>query len=88
MAKRVKWKPSNKGFAALRNSREVRADLDRRASLIAEAAGDGFTRRQAQPGTKGRRPRARASVGTNSWSARRRQSESNVLQRALNAGRG
>ena len=34
------------------------------------------------------RRRARASVGTNSWESMRRQSEDNVLQRALNAGRG
>ena len=87
MAKRVKLKLNQKGFTALRNSAEVRADLDRRASLIAHEAGKGFTRRQAQPGTRGRRPRARASVGTNSWESMRLQAENNVLQRALNAGR-
>lgn len=89
MAKsKIKLKLNNKGFTALRNSAAVRAELDRRASLIAHAAGTGFTRRQAQPGSKGPRPRARASVGTNSWESMRRQSEDNVLQRALNAGRG
>lgn len=82
---RVKWFPKN--WAALRNSPEIRAELDRRASKIADAAGDGFTRRQAQPGTKGRMRRARASVGANTIAARRRQSEENVLQRAINAGR-
>lgn len=89
MAKsKIKLKLSKRGFAALRNSAEVRAELDRRASRIAHAAGEGFTRRQAQPGTKGRNPRARASVGTNTAESRRRQSRDNVLQRALNAGRG
>ncbi len=88
MANKVKLKLNQKGFTALRNSAEVRADLDRRASLIAHEAGKGFTRRQAQPGTRGRRPRARASVGTNSWASMLRQSRDNVLQKALNAGRG
>lgn len=87
MAKmRVKW--NLREWAKLRNSAEVRADLDRRASAIAAAAGEGFTRRQAQPGTKGRSPRARASVGTTDVKSRRKQSQDNVLQRALGAGRG
>ncbi|MDN6460644.1 MAG: hypothetical protein L0J94_03285 [Corynebacterium flavescens] len=79
---RVKWHLKN--WRALRNSAEVRGDLDQRASRIAAAAGDGFTRRQAKVGKN----RARASVGTNSWESMKRQSEDNVLQRALNAGRG
>ena len=79
---RVKWHLKN--WKALRNSPEVMADMDRRASAIAHEAGEGFTRRQAKPGKN----RARASVGTNSWAAMKRQSEDNVLQRALNAGRG
>lgn len=79
---RVKWHIKN--WRALRNSAEVRGDLDQRASRIAAAAGDGFTRRQAKVGKN----RARASVGTNSWESMKRQSEDNVLQRALNAGRG
>lgn len=87
MAK-VKLKLHNKGFTALRNSPEVRGELDRRASKVAHAAGEGFTRRQAQPGTSGRRPRARASVGTTDYESRKRQARDNVLQRALNAGRG
>ena len=89
MAKsKIKLKLNNRGFTALRNSPGVRAELDRRASLIAHAAGEGFTRRQAKPGSKGRNPRARASVGTNSWESMVAQSKDNVLQRALNAGRG
>ena len=88
MAAKTKLKLNKKGFAALRNSAEVRADLDARASRIAHEAGKGFTRRAARVGTKGREPRARASVGTNSWASRVRQSRENVLQKALNAGRG
>lgn len=79
---RVKWHIKN--WRALRNSPEVRADLDQRASRIAAAAGDGFTRRQAKTGKN----RARASVGASSYKGRKRQSEDNVLQQALNAGRG
>jgi len=84
MAKAIRVKYHIRNWKALRNSPEVRAELDARASRVAHAAGEGFTRRQAEAGKK----RARASVGTNSWAAMRRQSEENVLQRALNAGRG
>ena len=88
MAKKTRIKWNLRGFEQLRHAPGVMSDLDRRASRIAEAAGPGFTRRQASPGTKGRRRRARASVGTSSWASRAEQSRSNVLQRALNAGRG
>lgn len=84
MAKNMRIKWHLKNWKALRNSPEVRADLDERASRIAHAAGKGFTRRQAKTGKN----RARASVGTNSWASMKAQSEDNVLQRALNAGRG
>lgn len=87
MAKmRVKW--NMKAWTALRHAPGVMADLDARASRIAHAAGPGFTRRQARKGTAGRRPRARASVGTTDYKSRRKQADENVLQRALNAGRG
>lgn len=79
---RVKWHLKN--WRALRNSAEVRGDLDERASRIAASAGDGFTRRQAKVGKN----RERASVGATTYEGRKRQSEDNVLQRALNAGRG
>lgn len=88
MGKKVRVKWNLKGFAELRNSPEIRAELDRRASKIAHAAGEGFTRRQAKVGTKGRRRRARASVGTTDAASRRKQSRENVLQRAIDAGRG
>lgn len=84
MAKNVKVTWHLKNWKALRNSPEVLADLDQRASKIAAAAGEGFTRRQAQTG----KARGRASVGATTAEARLRQSRDNVLQRALNAGRG
>ena len=80
-------KLNQKEFARLRNLPEVMAELNRRARKIADAAGEGFEARDARPGTKGRSPRARASVGTTDYKSRRRQSKENVLQRALNAGR-
>lgn len=89
---RVKW--NLRAWSQLRHAPGVVADLDARASRIAAAAGPGFTRRQASPGdpSKTKKPpartRARASVGTASWQARMEQSRDNVLQRALNAGRG
>ncbi|MCQ9367340.1 hypothetical protein NQ036_03645 [Brevibacterium sp. 91QC2O2] len=82
-----KIKLNTKAFAQLRNSAEVMADLNRRARKISNAAGEGFEAHDAQPGTKGRNPRARASVGTDSLKGRRRQAQDNVLQKALNAGR-
>src|SRR5699024_59613 len=87
MAKmRVKW--NLKAWTALRHAPGDMADLDAQASRIAHAAGPGFTRRQARKGTAGPRPRARASVGTTDDKSRRKQADENVLQRALNAGRG
>ena len=81
---RIKW--NIKGFAELRNDPGVLADLDRRASAIASEAGEGFEARPARPGTKGRAPRGRASVGTNSFKGRLRQSRSNVLESSMWAG--
>lgn len=78
---------NSKGFAQLLNSPEVMADLNKRGRRIRDAAGEGFELREAKRGTKGRSPRARASVGTTDAKSRRRQSKENVLQRALNAGR-
>lgn len=86
----MKFKLNNKGFAELRNSPEVRADLAKRAQRIAEAAGPGFVAddpRWSQPGTKGSRPRGRSSVGTGDYKSRKAQAKSNVLERAMDAGR-
>lgn len=86
----AKYKLNYKGFAELRNSPAVRADLARRAEKIAAAAGPGFVANKpefSQPGSKGPRPRGRSSVGTGDYRSRRAQAKGNVLQRALNAGR-
>lgn len=82
---RIKW--NIKGFAELRNDPGVLNDLTRRANAIASEAGEGFEARPARPGTKGRAPRGRASVGTSSFEGRLRQAKSNVLESAIWAGR-
>ena len=80
MAKKLKLNLA--GFRELRNHPKVIADLKDRADRVAAAAGDGF---EARAG-KGRN-RGRASVRTDTAEARKKQSQSNVLQSALNAGR-
>lgn len=82
MAQRSKIKLNLKGFRALRNDPAVVADLERRARAVASAAGSGFEA-SAQKGKN----RARASVITGTFEARREQAKTNVLQRALNSGR-
>lgn len=80
MSKRIKL--NNKGFRELRTSPGVKRDLMNRAKRVADAAGEGFEAHESPS-----KNRARATVGTRSSKARRRQSKDNVLQRALNAGR-
>lgn len=80
MSKKIKL--NNKGFRALRTDPGVKRDLMKRAQRIADSAGDGFEAHESPS-----KNRARATVGTRSYKARRRQSKENVLQRSLNAGR-
>lgn len=80
MSKRIKL--NNSGFRALRTSPGVKRDLMKRAQRVAEAAGDGFEAHESPSSN-----RARATVGTRTVKARRKQSKDNVLQRALSAGR-
>lgn len=80
MSKRIKL--NNAGFRALRTSPGVKRDLMKRAQRVAEAAGDGFEAHESPSSN-----RARATVGTRTAKARRKQSKDNVLQRALSAGR-
>lgn len=80
-------KLNRQGFAELRNSPGVMDDLTDRAYRIGDAAGDGFDVREAVPGTSGRAPRARASVGTTDFDSIRRQAYHHILESALDAGR-
>lgn len=73
---------NKKAFVELMKSGEMQRDLMRRARKVKAAAGDGFGESVFVGKT-----RARASVITESWSARRRQGRDNILQRALSAGR-
>ena len=94
MAKRFKLVMHKQGFADLRNSPAVLADLTERAELVAaeaELRGNGavFEARAARPGSSfSRRSRGRSSVGTTDFRSRRKQAKDNILQIALNAGRG
>lgn len=60
----------------------VLADLDARARRIAAAAGEGM-----EPSSRVGRNRARASVVTASYDARRRESRNMDLTKAIDAGR-
>lgn len=77
-----KLKLNNKGFRALRTDPGVKRDLMKRAQRVADAAGEGFEAHESPS-----KNRARATVGTQSYKARRKQSKENVLQRSLSAGR-
>ena len=69
---------------ALLKSPEVRADLLRRAQRIAAAAGAG-----SYDVTLSTTPtRARVSVGTADYAARKAEATNRALTRALDAGRG
>jgi hypothetical protein len=68
----------------LLKSSEVRADLMRRANRIAAAAGAGnYDVTPSQTPT-----RARVSVGTADYAARKAEATNRSLTRALDAGRG
>lgn len=73
---------NKKQFVELMKSGPMKRDLLRRAKRVKESAGDGF-----EESVYDGKNRARASVITGTFAARRKQSKDNVLQRALNAGR-
>lgn len=74
---------NREGFDAVRKSPEVQADLRRRAELIAAAAGEGN-----EVNTHVGAHRARASVRTETYEARRAEAVDKTLTSALDAGRG
>ena len=76
-------KLNHANMAALLRSEPVRADLKRRADRIAAAAGPGMVASSAQGKT-----RARASVVTVTYEARKAEATTRALTRALDAGRG
>lgn len=82
MAKRPKVKVLRKGSVAILKSDSVRADLQRRASAIAAAAGPGFVAT-----VKYGRDRNLANVHAETDEARRAEAEDRALTRALDAGR-
>lgn len=70
------------GVRELLRSEAVRADLARRAALIAAAAGEGFEASSSIGGA-----RARARVHTATFAARKAEAHERALTRALDAGR-
>lgn len=85
---RTRIKLNRRGFTQLRNAPGVQADLKRRADRIADAAGEGFRSGTVREGTKGLDNRAHNVVVTETFNGRRRQAKHNVLQSALQWGRG
>jgi hypothetical protein len=83
MATQVTIKIKNAAIRDLLRSAAVRADLERRAEAIANAAGEGMEV-DSDLGNK----RARASVRTASVKAVMAESEHRALTKAIDAGRG
>jgi hypothetical protein len=79
---RVRVRLTRSGPRQLRQSAAVRADLEARARRIARAAGPGMT----VDSTTGR-SRARATVFTDTFEARRNEARHRALTRAIDAGR-
>lgn len=73
---------NRKTVAELLKSPAVKADLERRAQAIATAAGDGMEV-DSEVGPN----RARASVRTATYAARRAEAKDRALTKALGAGR-
>jgi hypothetical protein len=78
----VKIKLNYKAFKALRKDPAVVEDLNERALRIRQACGDGFVVEVAPS-----RNRARVTVQTDTFEARRRNATEQTLIRNLDAGR-
>lgn len=96
MANNVQLKFNRTGFRMIRTTPEVRADMERRAQNIADAANAGLERTPLPDGgasgfltdsqiTKGRR--VRVAVYTSGIEARKAEARERKLTRALDAGR-
>lgn len=77
---KIKWRLA--GFRELRLEPGVMADLGERAERIADAAGDGY-----EASTFEGKNRARASVITADFDARRDNAKNQTLLRSLDRGR-
>ncbi len=75
-------KLNRKGIRDLLRSAEVRNDLERRAARIASAAGEGM-----ESDSSTGKNRARATVWTDTYEARRAEADGFALSRAIDAGR-
>jgi len=82
------FKLNTKGFVQLRNSPEVVAEITKRASAIATAAGEGFEVLPPETNTTTPRGRARVAVYTRTFPARYAEATDRALTKALEAGKG
>lgn len=80
--KGLRIKINKAGVVALLTSAEVYADLTRRGTAIAAAAGDGV-----EVQTTRNKDRAVVFVRTESYEAKKAEAESRSLTRAIDAGR-
>jgi hypothetical protein len=94
MARLVKYKPSFRGIKVVRSSREVDADLERRADRIAAAAqsayrtlGEDIDVEVLQAGSDTPAPRARVAVIARAANALAVERDRRVLGGSLDAGR-
>lgn len=76
-------KLNSAGVRDLLRSAEVRADLERRGGAVVQAAGDGYEV-ESKTGSN----RARVTVRTATFEARRAEAVEHRLVRSLDAGRG
>ena len=82
MGMKIRIQLDSAGIQKFLKSDELRADVERRTSNIAAAAGEGF-KHKTWPG----RDRWRGRVETANQLGAVRESESRALTRAMNAGR-
>ena len=82
--KPVRVKLNRKSVRQILQSEEVRADLERRAQAIADAAGGG---EDFEVSSQVGKNRARASVITATYEARRAEAKDRTLSTAIEAGR-
>lgn len=90
MSDKVRLSYKQGAFYELRREPGVRADCERRAAAVLEAAGGvdkGYMMSSTQ-GAKKRKGRWRAAVFTSNFAAIKDNAEENTLMRALNAARG
>lgn len=86
MANAYRFKINQAGARRILQSAEVQADISRRTSAVARAAGDGFEGSVEVVGGSNKLGRVMGYVRTANAKGRVRQAKSPILQRSLSAG--